>query len=67
MNLASLRQMLRNRRNREEVYSRPEYWNSKTEEYEGDAVSMWPNNNLNKLYQREQIELLDAELPNINR
>ena len=65
MNLASLRQMLRNRRNREEVYSRPEYWNSKTEEYEGDAVSMWPNNNLNKLYQREQIELLDAELPNI--
>jgi len=57
--------MLRNRRNREEIYSRPEYWNGKTEEHLGDAVSMWPNNNLNRLYHLEMLALLASELPDV--
>jgi 2-polyprenyl-3-methyl-5-hydroxy-6-metoxy-1,4-benzoquinol methylase len=64
--MINLKQMLHNRRNREEVYSRPEYWNSKTEEHEGDAVSMWPNNHLNRLYHREILALLDSELPDVS-
>jgi len=64
--MTSLRQMLRNRRNREEVYSRPEYWNGKTEEHQGHAVSMWPNNHLNRLYHRELIALLDTELSDVH-
>jgi 2-polyprenyl-3-methyl-5-hydroxy-6-metoxy-1,4-benzoquinol methylase len=57
--------MLRDRRRRSEVYSRPEFWNRKASELEGDAVSMWRNNHLNALYHAEQLALLDAELPDL--
>ncbi len=63
--MINLKQMFHNRRNREQIYSHPEYWNTKTEEHEGDAVSMWPNNHLNRLYHREMIALFDAELPDV--
>lgn len=57
--------MLRDRRNRREVYSRAEFWNAKAAELEGDAVSMWRNNHLNRLYHAEQLALLDAGLPDL--
>lgn len=50
------------RRNRAEVYSTASYWDRKARELQGEAVSMWPNNALNGLYHREQVELLDRVL-----
>ncbi len=67
MNSKSLAAMLRNRRNRKQLYSTPDYWNSKAVELEGDAVSMWPNNNLNRLYHREQLAVIDSLLPDVDR
>lgn len=66
MNSKSLAAMLRNRRNRKQLYSTPDYWNSKAVELEGDAVSMWPNNNLNRLYHREQLAVIDSLLPSVD-
>jgi 2-polyprenyl-3-methyl-5-hydroxy-6-metoxy-1,4-benzoquinol methylase len=57
--------MLRDRRNRREVYSRADFWNAKASELKGDAVSMWRNNHLNRLYHADQLALLDAELPEL--
>ena len=51
--------MLRNRANREEIYSRPEYWNTKAAE--DKSVGMWPNPHLNDLYHREQMEWFARE------
>ena len=65
MNAKSLAAMLRNRRNRKQLYSTADYWNSKAVELEGDAVSMWPNNNLNRLYHREQLAVIDSLLPDV--
>ena len=50
--------MFKNRAQREQVYSKAEYWDSKAAELEGDAVSMWPNNRLNRLYLTEQMALV---------
>jgi len=58
--------MIRNRLNRERIYSTADYWNSKVEDYAGDAVSMWPNNHLNGHYHREQIEFLGTHLSNLS-
>ncbi|NJP08456.1 MAG: class I SAM-dependent methyltransferase [Leptolyngbyaceae cyanobacterium RU_5_1] len=55
--------MLQNRWNREQLYCTAEYWDSKAVEYEGDAISMWPNNHLNYYYHREQLSLLEQYLP----
>jgi len=65
VNAKGLVAMFRNRRNRKQLYSTPDYWNSKAVELEGDAVSMWPNNNLNRLYHREQLSVIDALLPDV--
>jgi 2-polyprenyl-3-methyl-5-hydroxy-6-metoxy-1,4-benzoquinol methylase len=65
MKVSSLREMLKNRLRREQIYSTSEYWDSKAVEHEGDAISMWPNNNLNPFYHREQIALMDRLLPDI--
>jgi len=64
--MLSLGQMLRNRRNRHQVYSRPDYWNGKASDLEGDAVSMWPNNHLNRHYHAELLEFLEQNLGNID-
>jgi len=64
--VSSFREMLRLRKTREEVYSRKEYWDAKAEEYEGDAVSMWPNNRLNRFYHREQIAAMEQMLPDVS-
>lgn len=50
--------MLHNRLQRETIYSRPAYWDEKAGAYDGNAVSMWPNNALNRLYHDEQIQVL---------
>lgn len=65
MNVKSLSAMLRNRRNRKQLYSTADYWDSKAMELDGDAVSMWPNNNLNRLYHREQLDVIDGLLPDV--
>ena len=60
-----LREMLKDRMNREEVYTSAEYWDRKATEHEGAATSMWPNNNLNYYYHREQMDLMEASLPDL--
>jgi 2-polyprenyl-3-methyl-5-hydroxy-6-metoxy-1,4-benzoquinol methylase len=58
----SLRTMWRQRQQRAELYSTAEYWDSKARSLKGQAVSMWPNNHLNALYEEEQRACLDAAL-----
>lgn len=57
--------MFRNRAAREGLYSKAEFWDSKATALSGDAVSMWPNNNLNRLYHAEQMELVESVFENI--
>lgn len=66
MKVSGLIAMFRNRAQREQLYSTAAYWDSKAEEHEGDAVSMWPNNHLNRLYHAEQMRLVEAALPDLN-
>jgi cyclopropane fatty-acyl-phospholipid synthase-like methyltransferase len=54
--------MWRQRRQRAELYSTAEYWDAKARSLTGQAVSMWPNNHLNALYEDEQRACLDAAL-----
>ncbi len=65
MKLSRIRKMIRDRREREKVYSRPEYWDSRAAEEQGLAVSMWPNNNLNSYYHREQLSAIERLLPDV--
>jgi 2-polyprenyl-3-methyl-5-hydroxy-6-metoxy-1,4-benzoquinol methylase len=60
-----LSEMLAQRRIREAIYCTAEYWDSKAVQFEGHAVSMWPNNNLNRLYHDEQMRVLTAWLPGV--
>ncbi len=63
--MPSLAKMLQDRRRRHEVYSRPEFWNDKASHLEDEAVSMWRNNSLNRLYQTDQLAVIDAELGDV--
>jgi len=54
-----LREMIRQRRNREGLYSTAAYWDYKANTLAGDAVSMWPNNALNPLYDQEQTAIIE--------
>jgi SAM-dependent methyltransferase len=51
--LSRLRELMRQRRNRETLYSTAAYWDYKAKSHEGKAASMWRNNALNHLYERE--------------
>jgi 2-polyprenyl-3-methyl-5-hydroxy-6-metoxy-1,4-benzoquinol methylase len=62
----SIKKMIENRRNREIVYSRADYWDEKAICLDGDAVSMWPNNNLNELYGKEHFPLVESWLQNLD-
>jgi 2-polyprenyl-3-methyl-5-hydroxy-6-metoxy-1,4-benzoquinol methylase len=64
--LSSLREMLRQRRNRKEIYSSEAYWDSKAQAYDDSRVSMWPNQALNRLYENEQCELIDRQLGRVD-
>lgn len=65
MRVRDLRAMLENRRHREDLYCKSEYWDSKAVEYSDAAVSMWPNNHLNAHYHREQIAWLDRHIGDV--
>ena len=56
--LAQLLEMIRQRHNRQNLYTSAEYWDSKAATYDDSAVSMWPNQALNQLYEAEQKELI---------
>jgi 2-polyprenyl-3-methyl-5-hydroxy-6-metoxy-1,4-benzoquinol methylase len=66
MKVSGLIAMLKNRAQREQLYSKAEYWDSKAEEMVGDAVSMWPNNELNRHYHAEQMALVESALPDLH-
>lgn len=53
--LSRLREMIRQRRGRKNLYSTQAYWDSKAAAFDNTAVSMWPNQALNRLYEIEQI------------
>ncbi len=65
MNLSKFVQKVRDRNQREELYSKPAYWDSKADQRQGYAVSLWENNCLNELYHLEQMERLEKALPDL--
>ena len=65
MNVTGLKTMLYNRMHREKIYSQATFWDSKAEEFEDKAVSMWPNNNLNSFYHSEQLHIINTFLPDV--
>lgn len=65
MRVSRLIDMFKNRMQREALYCTAEYWDSKAVEHQGDSVSMWPNNHLNRHYQKEQFDLVQKLLPDV--
>lgn len=53
MKISGIRAMVQNRLNREAIYCTSDYWDAKAAEKEGDAVSAWANNHLNRHYYRD--------------
>lgn len=67
MTPASFVKMWRMRCDRDSVYHEANYWDSKASDYEGNSISMWPNDNLNQLYHQDQLRELEAFLPDMRR
>jgi 2-polyprenyl-3-methyl-5-hydroxy-6-metoxy-1,4-benzoquinol methylase len=65
MRLDEILKLWKARKQRDSLYATAAYWDSKAVDYEGHAVSMWPNNHLNRFYHGEQRELLDQMLPSV--
>ena len=65
MKARGLTSMIQNRWNREAVYCKAEYWNAKADEYDGAAVSGWPNRTLNVFYNKRELEILNSYFPHI--
>lgn len=65
MFLTNLKIMLAQRRQRKKLYSAADYWDTKAQQMNGHATSMWLNNHLNALYHQEQLKLIIESLPNI--
>jgi len=63
--IEQLRQMLRQRRDRQQLYASAAYWDGKATALTGSAVSMWPNRVLNAAYEREQQAALARTLGSI--
>lgn len=61
----NLKTMIKQRRDREELYATAEYWDGKADALEGAAVSMWPNNHLNALYHEEQLSFVLEHFPSV--
>ncbi|MCK5605263.1 class I SAM-dependent methyltransferase [Candidatus Pacearchaeota archaeon] len=66
MQISGFKAMFKNRLRREEIYPTAEYWDLRGEQWPGHFACMWPNNNLNYYYHREQLELINKHLPDIN-
>jgi 2-polyprenyl-3-methyl-5-hydroxy-6-metoxy-1,4-benzoquinol methylase len=62
---ADFSRMVRQRRNREQVYSSPQYWDTKALRLNGSSVSMWANQALNELHEREQLGVIQLLLREI--
>lgn len=62
---SKLRAMIQQRRNRKNLYSTADYWDSKAASYEDSAVSMWPNQSLNRLYDQEQRRMIGRHMGDI--
>jgi 2-polyprenyl-3-methyl-5-hydroxy-6-metoxy-1,4-benzoquinol methylase len=54
--------MVGDRLDRDRVYSGAAFWDEKASLYEGSAVSMFANRNLNTLYERDQFRFIDRAL-----
>jgi 2-polyprenyl-3-methyl-5-hydroxy-6-metoxy-1,4-benzoquinol methylase len=59
---STLRAMIQQRRNRKNLYSTAEYWDFKAATYDAAAVSMWPNQSLNRLYDEEQRRMIGQHM-----
>jgi len=59
------REAVKTRANRENIYSRPDFWDGKAKRFTGSAISMWCNHALNEHYEREQFAFIDAQLPDV--
>ena len=64
--LSKFRELIQERRNRDILYSTMSYWDHKATIYNEHAVSMWPNNSLNILYERESYILINERLLNVS-
>src|SRR5262245_18575437 len=56
--LSHLDALIRQRRDRKNIYSTADYWDSKPRTLQGTSVSMWPNCCLNRLYEREEDDVI---------
>jgi len=65
MKIKGLKAMIYNRLHRDDIYSKADFWDSKAEDLDGKAVSMWPNNHLNEHYHAEQLQTLGEFLPSM--
>ena len=63
MALKDLPTQLRNRLQREEVYSKADYWDHKAEVYQGTSIGMWANKHLNRLYDIETRGAFERWIP----
>lgn len=63
--IKKLKSMIRDRRNRANLYWRSEYWDQKANLMQGHAVSMWPNNVLNEYYHQEHLQAIHNSLGNV--
>lgn len=63
--MRSLRDALRNRANRSDVYSKPDFWEWKARTFQGSAVSMFANRNLNARYEQVQFRFIDQVLRDV--
>lgn len=63
---SNLLTMIRQRRNRKNLYSTADYWDSKAATFDTTAVSMWPNQSLNGLYDEEQRRMIDRHMGRVN-
>lgn len=55
----------RNRLDRERIYSESKFWDEKAEAYTGNAISMFANDALNDLCQRDQFAFIESSLPDL--
>lgn len=67
MKVSGIVAMVRNRANRESLYSTAEYWDAKARTYSDKSASMWPNNHLNAYYHAEQIAVIENCLSDVRR
>lgn len=58
--------MIRQRRNRENLYATADYWDYKAATYNATSVSMWANQSLNGLYNEEIRCIIDRQIGNVN-